>query len=154
MANSGANSAPPPDPPQTSQPPPRIIDQLSQPSTLPQEPTDYFDGWDTIGEQQDVYDEQDCLHPNHSLASEKLKRRGGDDVVIFGYSLNPEYLKSVDGNPPAGESLSPRHPAADDDIFCQVSKNVLVTSKQFDQTINPTKELQLLLSRGSRLGIM
>jgi len=154
MDDPGANPAPAPEPPQTSEPPPESIDQPSRPPTLSQELTDYFDGWDTIGEQQDFYNEQDCLHPSQNLASQKLKNRGDDDVVIFGYTLNPDYLKGLDGNPPVGGGPSLEHPTADNDIFFRVSKNELTTSKQFDKIFNTPEELPLQLSRESRLGIM
>ena len=117
-------------------------------------PTGYFDGWDTIGEQQDFYDEQDCLHPSHNLASEKLKSRKDDEVVIFDYSLIPDYLTVVDGNAQIEEG-GPflEYPTADDDLFFRVSKDELLGSEQFDQLINPKEELARL-SWGPRLGIM
>jgi len=154
MADLGANPAPLPEPLQTSELPPESIDRPAQPSTLSQEPVDYFDGWDAIGEQQELYNEQDCLYPSHNLASEKLKSRGDNDVVIFGYTLNPDYLKNVDGNPPVGGGPSSRHSAADHDVFFRVPKNELTTSEPFEKIINTPTELPLQLSRESRLGIM
>ena len=158
MADDGTGSAAPPEPLGTSQLAPGSINQSSEPpppSPGPsQESANYFDGWRTIGEQQDFYDEQDCLHPSHNLASEKLKPRTEHHVVIFDYSLNPDYLNRADGNPFEEGGLSPGHFSADDDIFFQVSKNEFIESKQFDQIINFTKEPPLIPSRGQRLGIM
>ena len=121
---------------------------------LSQESADYSDGWRTIGEQQDFYDEQDCLHPSHNLASEKLKPRKEHHVVIFDYSLNPDYLNHADENPFGGDGPSSGHFSADDDIFFQVSKKELIGSNLFDQIINPTKEPRLTLSQKPRLVIM
>jgi len=130
---------------------PASIHEFSQQSPLSQGSGDYFDGWRTIGEQQDFYDEQDCLHPSLNLASEKLKTRKADDVVIFDYSLDPDYLSRVGGNPPVEEGgpLS-ESSGADHDRFFQVPKNELIGSEQFDQIIDLTKEPP----RGPRLGIM
>jgi len=121
------------------------------PSPLSQGSGEHFDDWRIIGEQQDFYDEQDCLHPSSSLASEKLKTRKEDDVVIFDYSLDPDYLSRVGGNPPVEEGgpLSESF-GADHDRFFQVHKRQLTGSEQFDQIIDLTKEP----SRGPRLGIM
>jgi len=131
---------------------PRSVDQsrqLSPQSPEPsQEPADHLDGWRTIGEQQPFYDEQDCLHPSHNLVSGKLKTRTDDHVVIFDYSLNPDYPGHADGGTPVGEGGDS---SADDDMFFRVSKNELIESKQFDQIINPDEESSL--SR-ARLGIM
>lgn len=143
-------------PPQTSKPVPGSVNQSSQPSLLsPVLSQDHLQGWEIIGEQQDFYNEQDCLRPHHNLASEKLKTRKEDDVVIFDYSLDPGYGRCVDGNPlvEVGGPL-PGHSSADDSIFFRVSKEELIGSKQFNQTINPTKEPRLILSRGPRLAIM
>ena len=154
----GTDSAAPLEPPGASQPAPGSNNQSSQSPPLSpglsQELADYFDGWKTIGEQQDFYDEQDCLHPSHNLASEKLKSRKEDHVVIFDYSLNPDYLNRSDENPFEEDGSSSGHFSADDDIFFQVSKKELIGSKQFDRIINPTKEPPLTPSRGPRLGIM
>ena len=114
-----------------------------------------FGGWRTIGEQQGFYDEQDCLYPSRNLASEKLEAREEDDVVIFDYSLDPDYLSRVGGNPPVEEG-SPLSESfdADRDMFFQVPKNEFIRSEQFDQIINPTKEPQEIPPRGPRLGII
>ena len=138
---------------------PRSVDQSPQLSPQAPEPSqgpaDHLDGWTTIGEQQLFYDEQDCLHPSHNLVSEKLKTRPDDHVVIFDYSLSPDYLGHTDGSTPLEEDgSSSGDSSADDDIFFQVSKNELMKSKQFGQIINPNEESQRVLSRGSRLGIM
>ena len=116
---------------------------------------DHFEGWETINQQRAFYDERDCLGPSHNLTSEKLKNRKEDDVVIFDYSLDPDYLKSAnwylpveEGGPPSGRF------AQDDDLIFRVSKDNLLKSKQFDQIINPAKEPRLLESRGPRLGVM
>jgi len=111
-------------------------------------------GWEVIGEQQDFYDEQDCLHPSRNLVSEKLKNRREDDVVIFDYSLNPDYLRRVDRNPFEGGGRSAGLFGEDDDIFFRVSKDRLIDSKQFDQIINLTGAPPLIQSREPRLGIM
>ncbi|PUU82943.1 hypothetical protein B9Z19DRAFT_1073806 [Tuber borchii] len=143
-------------PPQTSKPVPGSVDQSSQLSQLsPVLSQDHLQGWETIGEQQDFYNEQDCLRPHHNLASEKLKTRKEDDVVIFDYSLDPGYGRCVDGNPlvEAGGPSS-RHSGTDDSRFFRVSKKEFIGSSQFDQTINPTKESWPILSRGPRLAIM
>lgn len=108
-------------------------------------------GWQTISEQRDFYDERDCLDPSHGLASDKLKNRNEDDVVIFDYPLNPDYLTCTSGSPPVEEGgPSPGHFSADNAIFFQVSKNELIESEKFDQIINSPP----LLSRGARLGVM
>jgi len=102
--------------------------------------------WQTIGGQQNFYDERDCLYPSN-LRSEKLGNRGENDVVIFDYSLDPDYLKRADGNPPGEEeATSSGHSSADNDIFFQVSKNGFLESEKFDRIINPARE--------PRLGIM
>jgi len=136
----------------------RLIGQLPQwppPHPVSLHESGSFDGWRTIGEQQDFYDEQDCLHPSHNLASEKLNNREEDDVVIFDYSLDPHYLTLVDGDSPVEEDgPSSGLFSASDDLFFLVPKDELIESKQFDQIINPTKEPRLMLSRGPRLGIM
>ncbi|PUU79840.1 hypothetical protein B9Z19DRAFT_1124529 [Tuber borchii] len=99
--------------------------------------------WETIGERQGFYDEQDCLYLNRNLASEKLSNRREDDVVIFYYSLDPDYLKRMDGNLPVdGGSPSPELFSAEDDIFFQMPKDMLLESEQFNQIINPTNEPQ------------
>jgi len=158
MSGDGSDSAAPLEPLQSSGLASGSIDQSSQqlplPPGNPQELADYFDGWEIIGEQQDFYDEQDCLHPSHNLASRKLETRGEDDVVVFDYSLDPDYLGHADGDldeegsPPAEKS------SADVDIFFRVPKTELVGSKQFDHIINLAKEPQPVQSRGPRLGIM
>ncbi|PUU82949.1 hypothetical protein B9Z19DRAFT_1061381 [Tuber borchii] len=114
-------------------------------------PTSLPAGWQTIGEQRDFYDERDCLDPSHDLASDKLKTRNENDVVIFDYSLSPDYLNRTSGSPPVEEGgSSPGHPSADNAVFFQVSKNDLIKSEHFDQIINSPP----LLSRGARLGII
>jgi len=138
---------------------PEYIGRSSQPSQLspclPLEQADQFDGWETIGEHGESYDEGDCLDPSRSLASEKLKIRKDDDVVIFDYSLDPCYLTGVHGDPPVFEADSSLGLlGADDDIFFRVSKNELIESKQFEQIINPDEESPRVLSRGPRLGVM
>lgn len=120
--------------------------QLSQ---QPQEPATPELGWQTIDEQRDFYDEWDCLHPGY-LASEKLKNRGEKDVVIFDYSLDPDYLSRADGNlPVVGGSPSSGHPSAGGDIFFRVSGDELAGPGKFDQIIKPRPALSL----GPRLGI-
>lgn len=145
MADNGRNSL------QTSQLPPGSIDQSQPPplsSELPQVSAGHFEGWEII-------DEQDCLHPSHNLASAKLRTRKEDDVVIFHYFLDPDYLKGAEGNPPVeeGAASSRRHSVADD-VFFLVSKNELKESKQFDQIISPPKEPLQNLPQGPRLGVM
>ena len=128
--------------------------QPSQPSPPSQGSANHVDGWKMIGEQQGLYDEQDCLQ-GRNLASEKLSNRREDDVVIFNYSLDPEYLKRVDGNPLVEEGrFSPQHFSAEDDIFLQMPKDNLIESSQFNRIINPTNEAQGILAEGQRLGIM
>ncbi|PWW79092.1 hypothetical protein C7212DRAFT_355230 [Tuber magnatum] len=92
--------------------------------------------WETIGGQQEFYDERDCLHPGHNLTSEKLRGRGQNEVVIFEYLLNPGYLSRGDGDPEDedGDSSS----GAESDVFFRVSKDELMESHQFDQVIDPT----------------
>ena len=133
--------------------------RLSQSSPLPpapsQELASRFAGWEIIGEQRDFYDDRDCLDPSHHLASEKLQNRGEDDVLIFDYSLDPDYLSPAPGNPPGEEgSPSSRYFGVDDDIFFRVPKNKFIRSNQFDQIINPGRESLQILARGARLGIM
>ena len=132
-----------------------VLKQSPPSPSISKESPASFAGWRTIGEQQDFYDEQDCLDPSHSLTCDKLGGRTEDDVVIFDYSLDPEYLSQASGNPSVEEGgPSSRFFEADNDIFFRVPKNGLLESKQFDQIINPTEEPRLMLSRGSRLGIM
>lgn len=136
---------------QTSQLPPGSIDRSQPPplpSKLPQESAGHLKGWEII-------DEQNCLHSSHSLASAKLRTRKEDEVVIFYYLLDLDYLKYADRNPPVegGAASSGRHSVADD-VFFLVSKNELKESKQFDQIINPPKEPLQSLSQGPRLGVM
>ena len=156
MADPGANPAAPSEPPQTPEPAPGSINQPSPQSPPSMEPADPLDGWEKliIRGEQDFYDEQDCLHPSYNLASEELKKnRKEDDVVIFNYSLDPDYLKGVDGNPLAGEGAAPSGRfSADDDIFFRVSENELM--EKFDQIINPLNEARQSLIQGQRLGIM
>ena len=121
---------------------------------LVQEPLDRFNGWKTIGEQEEFYHEQDCLHPSHTLVSEKLKSRREDDVVIFDYSLDPHYLSRADGNPFEESDSSSGHFSEEEDIFFPVSKDRLIESEQFDRIISPMKDPLLIRSRGLRLAIM
>lgn len=110
-------------------------------------------GWQTIGEQRGFYDEQDCLDPNHNLASDELQNRKEDDVVIFDYFLDPDYLTCASGNPNPlveGGCPSSRQFNPDNGIFFQVSKNELIKSKQFDRIINSPP----LSEGGPRLGVM
>ena len=111
---------------------------------------DHADGWNIIGEQRGFYDEQDCLHPSRNLASEKLSNRREDDVVIFDYSLGPNYLQPIDGE----DSPSSDQSSSGDDIFFQVPKDRLIESEQFNKIINLANEPQEILTRGQRLGIM
>ena len=130
------------------------MDDLGANSTTPLDPrsaakllADHFGGWQTIGGQRGFCDERDYLNPSHNLASQKLRARKEDDVVIFNYSLNPLRLGRADGSLLAkegGPSLG--HFDAADDIFFRVPKNELIESKQFVRTINPRQE--------PRLGIM
>ena len=153
MGDIGASSTDSLDPRPTIKPSAGSTQQTSRapplPPTLAQEPPDRLDGWKTIGEQQEFYDEKDFLYPSHNLTSEKLKDRKEDDVVIFDYSLCHE-----DGSPPVergGPSLEGF--GKDDDRFFQVSKDRLIDSEQFNQVISPTGEPGLIQSR-ARLGIM
>lgn len=116
---------------------------------------DGFADWEAITERRDFYDEQDFLNPCYSLASEKLKNRKEDDVVIFDYSIDPDYLSRLDGNPPVeGGSPSLGRVSRDTERFFRTPKDRLVESDQFNQVINPTKEPRLAQSLGPRLGIM
>ena len=156
MENLGTNSAPmdPHSAPGLSAGP---IHESSQPSqqspTLSRELADRFAGWKTIDEQRAFYDERDCLNPSYNLASKNLNRNE-DDVVIFDYSLDPDYPSRADGNTPAEEGGPSSGHFSADDIFFQVPKHELIESKQFDQIINPAKEPRLIRSRGPRLSIM
>ena len=142
----------------TSELAPRSIKPLSQPSPLPPSPSkelaDHFSGWQTIGGQRGFYDERDCLDPSRSLVSEKLQNRKEDEVVIFDYSLDPDYLNPRDCDYPIeedGPSLG--NFSANDDIFFQVPKSSLMESRQVDQVINMTECLSML-SLGPRLRVM
>jgi len=159
MGGLGTDSAAPPDPHSVFPPlagPIHELSQQPQPSpALSQKLENLFAGWQTVGEKQAFYDERDCLDPSHSLMCDKLGGRTEDDVVIFDYSLDPDYLSKASGSPLVEEGgPSPGHLSSDDDIFFQVSKNELIESEKFNQIINPPKELLLLQSRGPRLGIM
>lgn len=158
MADGGGTLSALSEPLQTSEPAPGSIDPSSQPSPQSpgqsREPADHIDGWKIIGEQQEFYDERDCLDPSSGLASQKLRSRD-DHVLIFDYSLDPEYLRSTDGNLPAEEGDPSSGPfSADHDLFFRVSKNEFLESKQFGQIINPTGGSPLMRSREARLGIM
>ena len=159
MDDLGRNIAAPAGFPFTPEPSAGPSRRLSQSWPLPPVPSQelayHFAGWETIGEQRDFYDDRDCLDPGHHLASEKLQNRGENDVVIFDYSLDPDYLSPARGNPPVEESgPSSRRFGADDDIFCRVPKNGLIESNQFSQIINPGRESPQIQSPGTRLGIM
>ena len=70
--------------------------------------------------------------------------------MIFDYWLSPaDESPSVEGDGPSSGRSS-----EGDDIFFQVPKDRLIESEQFNQIINPTKEPQLIHSRGPRLAIM
>lgn len=124
-----------------------ISTTLRDPRSAPEPPV----SWQTIGEQRDFYDERDCLGPSNSLANERLKNRTERDIVIFSYSLDPNYLRRASGNPAERNGPSSRPFDADHDIFFPVSKDDLIESRQFAQIINPTEEP---LPIQSRLGIM
>ncbi|PWW79093.1 hypothetical protein C7212DRAFT_360614 [Tuber magnatum] len=135
---------------------PAPVQQLSQESPSspvpPRESAARFAGWETIGEQNDFYDLRDCLHPGYRLASDKLKSRKEDDVVIFDYSLDPGSRSRVDGNPLFEQGSPPSgHFRSDNDRFFRVSRAQLIGSKEFGQI---TKEPRLTLSRGPRLGVI
>ena len=155
MDDPSANPTAPSDPPQIPGSALGSNEQLPQPSQPPQGSADNVDNWTIIGEQKGFYDEQDCLHPSRNLTSEKLSNRRKDDVVIFNYSLDPEYLKHVDGNLLVEEgSPSSERFSADDDIFSRVPKDQLIESEQFKQIINLTNEPREILAPGQRLHIM
>ena len=133
----GTNSAAPLNPRSTTQSFAGVIHKLSQPSppspALPEEPPAGFAGWEVINEERASYDGRNCLDSSYNLKSEKLGNRREDEVVIFDYSLNPDYQGRADGDPPVerGGPSSERF-SAGRDIFFRVSKNGLVMSKQFD----------------------
>jgi len=126
MDDQGTDSTTPPDPPAGS------IHQSRQ--TRHGSP-DHFNGWETIGE-RDHYDELDFLSPSCNLTMEKLKDRKEEDVVIFDYSLSlpDRNLPIEEGDPSSGLSNE------EDDRFFQVSKDRLIESEEFNQTINYAKE--------------
>ena len=153
IANLGmASSSTAPDPPTAPGPSEEPVGESSQPSqqsfptfqTLPE----YFTDWEIINEPREFYDERDCLDPSHNFASETLSNRSKDDVAIFDYSLNPEYL----GHEEDGASSPPF--GADGDIFLRVSRDEFIKSERFDELINRPGRDRLLQSRGPRLGIM
>jgi len=82
---------------------------------------------------------------------EKLKDRKEEDVVIFDYSLSlpDRNLPIEEGDPSSGLSND-----EEDDRFFQVSKDMLIESEEFNQTINYAKEPPPTQSRGPRLVIM
>ena len=155
MADPSTNPTAPSDPPQIPGSALGSTEQLSQPSQPPQGSANNVDDWGVLGEQQGFYDEQDCLHPSHSLASRKLRDKREDDVVIFNYSLDPYYLKRVDRNllVEEGSSSSERF-GADDDIFFRVPKDRFIESEQFNHIINLTNEPREILAPGQRLHIV
>jgi len=121
------------------------IHELSQLSPLPPllspGSVDSFADWEAIGEQRDFCDEQDFLNPSCSLASEKLKNRKEDDVVIFDHSLDPDYLGRRDRHPPVERGgASSGWFIGDDDRFFRVPKDRLLESEQFNQVINSAGE--------------
>ena len=97
------------------------------------------------------YDELDFLSPSCNLTMEKLKDRKEEDVVIFDYSLSlpDRNLPIEEGDPSSGLSND-----EEDDRFFQVSKDMLIESEEFNQTINYAKEPPPTQSRGPRLVIM
>ncbi|CUS12900.1 unnamed protein product [Tuber aestivum] len=106
-------------------------------------------GWKTIGGQRECYDEGDCLNPSHSLVSEKLRERGEDDVVIFDYSLNPDYLSARDED--FGDA---DYEDSDYDVFFRVPKDGLMGSDQLEQIVDQAREPRPMPSQGPRLGII
>ncbi|PUU82954.1 hypothetical protein B9Z19DRAFT_1190015 [Tuber borchii] len=159
MDDPWTNSAAPLDPRSTQEPSAGSVHEMSQLSPLlpllSPKSEDGFADWETIGERRDFYDEQDFLNPSYSLASEKLKNRKEDDVVIFDYSIDPDYLSRLDGNPPVeGGGPSLGRFSGDTGRFFRAPKDRLVESKQFNQVINPTKDPRLAQSLGPRLGII
>jgi len=154
MGNLGINSTARLDSRSSLEPSAGSIHQSSQapqpPPALSPEPQDHFDGWENIRDPEDFYDEKDFLYPSSNLASEKLKNRKEEDVVIFAYSLKP-----ADRNPVAEEDgPSSGCFSEEDDIFFQVSKDRLIESKQQNQILNLTKESRPIQSLGPRLAIM
>ncbi|KAG0641316.1 hypothetical protein HOY80DRAFT_1135348 [Tuber brumale] len=152
----GSNSAAPAEPRPILEPLPGFVHQLPQASppspALSRGSATGAAGWESISEQEGFYDEQDFLCPGNRLASGNLKNRGEDDVVIFDYSIRPDYLCRV-----GGDTLIERggpssgHISAGDDLFFLVFKNMLIESKEFGQI---TEASRLMLSRGPRLGII
>ncbi|CAZ79523.1 unnamed protein product [Tuber melanosporum] len=110
-------------------------------------------GWEIIEEQRTFYDEQDCLHLGRSLTSDRLGDREENEVVIFEYSLDPDFLDPEDESSGDEEDESP---SGDYDVFYRVPKDRLVGSGQFDQIINPTRDPRPIISPppGQRLGII
>jgi len=152
-------TSPPLDPPSAPGPSVEPVGELPQPPQQPPTPyqklVEYFAGWEIINEQQEFYDERDCLGPSHNPAGGGLGSGNEGDVVIFDYSLDPDYLGHASGNPQAEEgSPPPPRFGADDDILYRVSKSQLIGCKQFDQIINNPGKDPLLQSRGPRLGVM
>ncbi|RPB03055.1 hypothetical protein L873DRAFT_1841387 [Choiromyces venosus 120613-1] len=148
-------------PPQQLQVPPPPVIQSTQPSQVPrtQQPVADFSTWDKIrgDEQQRFYDERDCLHPNLTPVSEKLRNREENDVVIFNYSSKPNYPHGVDREGSIERSSSENEEQFDieNDRFCLVPKEKLIESTEFDQIINlDPGELDSRISRGTRLGIV
>ncbi|PWW79097.1 hypothetical protein C7212DRAFT_153698 [Tuber magnatum] len=132
MANPATKFTAPPDP--TPGPSPGSIGQSPQ---LPPTPPVPSVDWEII-KHKGFYDEQDCLHPSRNLSSEKLKGRK-EHVVIFNYSLFPDFLSPEDGGGDGkGGGPSSGHSPSEDDKFVQVSHTGLIESKQFEQIINPT----------------
>ncbi|PUU82957.1 hypothetical protein B9Z19DRAFT_1061389 [Tuber borchii] len=159
MDDLGTNSAAPLDPRSTREPSAGSVHELSQLSPLlPQlspGSEDGFADWETIGERRGFYDEQDFLNPSYSLASEKLKNRKEDDVVIFDYPIDPNYLSCLGGNPPVeGGGPSLGRVNGDTERFFRAPRDKLVESEQFNRVINSTKEPRLAQPKGLRLGII
>ncbi|CUS12902.1 unnamed protein product [Tuber aestivum] len=117
----------------------------TSPPPLPPTP---LTGWEAIDEQRSFYHEQDCLYPGNNLVSEKLRNRQDDEVVIFDYSLDPDYLSDESDEFPLEQSNA-------DDIFFRVSKEQ-VGSDRFNQIINFTRGTQPGEegTRGQRLAII
>ena len=158
MADLGTNSAAPLDLFSSPEPSAGPNHELAQPPPLPPPPSQelavILASWETLDEQRGFYHEPDRLDPGHGLASEKLRNRKEDDVVIFDYSLNPDHLSIPDGNPLVEESGPSSKHFVKADIFFRVSKHQLIEYELFNQIINPTKEPQILRLLGPRLRVM
>ena len=106
-------------------------------------------GWQNIHEQRNFCDEWDCLHPS-DLTNKELQNRG-NDIVVYDYSLDSDYLSRANGDHLAeGGSPSSARPGSGSDRFLRVPMNELTSQREFDRKIKP----QLVLSPEPRLGIM